>query len=245
MGNILVVDDTDNKVYKHSGFSNTIIDSIVCANNTPLDLSWDGTNLLSNGSFGTDKYYQHSGFTTTLNDSLTIDSPYGTGWDGTNLLTCQYGSNVRLHSGFSTTIDDSFNTSRQDVEWDGSNVIARLSNKHYQFSGFSSTISDSFTKGGTNRGDAWNSTGLIRQNYDIFGKKVYQHSGFSTTVSDSFTFSATINNPTGVTDDSWSGVATPSGPAGVKTINELAIASVKTIQQTVIANVKTINESAA
>jgi len=35
-----------------------------------------------------------------------------------------------------------------------------------------------------------------------------------------------------------------SGPAGVKTINELAIASVKTIQQTVIANVKTINNSA-
>lgn len=37
----------------------------------------------------------------------------------------------------------------------------------------------------------------------------------------------------------------PQGPAGVKTINELAIASVKTIQQTAIASVKTINESAA
>ena len=37
---------------------------------------------------------------------------------------------------------------------------------------------------------------------------------------------------------------TESGPAGVKTINGLAIASVKTIQQTAIANVKTINNSA-
>ncbi len=35
------------------------------------------------------------------------------------------------------------------------------------------------------------------------------------------------------------------GPAGVKTINETAIASIKTIQQTAIANVKTIQESAA
>jgi len=37
----------------------------------------------------------------------------------------------------------------------------------------------------------------------------------------------------------------PTGPAGVKTINELAIASVKTIQQTAIASVKTIQGSAA
>jgi len=44
-----------------------------------------------------------------------------------------------------------------------------------------------------------------------------------------------------------SGLCDPTesgGPAGVKTINELAIASVKTINETAIASVKTINNSA-
>lgn len=51
-----------------------------------------------------------------------------------------------------------------------------------------------------------------------------------------------VNNP--VFSEDVPSCLEVSGPAGVKTINELAIASVKTIQETAIANVKTINNSA-
>lgn len=80
-------DNTANKYFKLTGFTNTVDSSFASPGNNPQGCGWDGSNLLSaNATAGTRKHYKHSGFTTTISDSYASPStvPNGIEWDDLN-----------------------------------------------------------------------------------------------------------------------------------------------------------------
>ncbi len=66
---------SSNELFKMSGFSSTILDSI----NTTLDfaqdgITWDGQNMVTSGN-ALDKFYKYDGFSSTIIDSLDFSEP--------------------------------------------------------------------------------------------------------------------------------------------------------------------------
>ena len=104
------------KVYKHNGFSSSILDCFSSPQVRPRGLGWDGTNLLSIawGEILDDrKIYKHDGFSASILDSFISPyySPYGLDWDGTNVLSSDDGDDkIYKHDGFSSAILDWFST---------------------------------------------------------------------------------------------------------------------------------------
>ena len=191
---------TADRIYKHDGFSSTILDSFSSPGSTPRGLTWDGNNIYSSDS-SLAKIYKHDGFSATILDSFSSpsSSPQGLTWDGTNIYSCDAGSNfIYKHDGFSATITNSFTCTLDDTSgltWDGSNLYHSDQSKTYKHSGFSGTITDSFSLAST--GITWDGTDLYRG--DNGGNKLCKQDGFSATILDSFSSPGPL--PTGLTNE--------------------------------------------
>jgi hypothetical protein len=200
---VISTDATDDKHYRHDGFSATINSSYAGASIiTPEGISWDGSNVI-NADSSTDKHYRRSGFSVTVSSSYSSPSsvPTGITWDGSNVLSAD--SNVDKHyrhSGFSATISNSYSapsTAPRGMAWDGSNVLSADSDadKHYLHSGFSTTISNSYSAPSTTpTGISWDGSNVVSADNNV--DKHYLHSGFSATISNSY--SAPSTEPRGI-----------------------------------------------
>jgi len=111
-GNLYSSDADSDKIYKHSGFSDTISDSFSSPASAPFGLYFDGTNLYSS-DIGTEWIYRHSGFSSTLTGLFSSPStgPGGISFDGNNIYSSDFNSEkIYKHSGFSATVSDSFSS---------------------------------------------------------------------------------------------------------------------------------------
>ncbi len=201
--NIHSVDVNTGKIYKHSGFSNTILNSFTSPGAGPSDICFDGTNVFSTDT-STDKIYKHDGFSASLLDSFS--SPDAFPQALTILASDIYssdnstGGKIWKHTGFSSSITDSFSSPSTDsrgITHDGTNLYSCDANtdKIYKHNGFSNTILDSFSSPSTTpTGITWDGTNLY--SVDSTTDKIYKHSGFSVTITDSFSSPST--NPTGI-----------------------------------------------
>ena len=194
-------DSDSGRIYKHQGFSSTILDSFPSPASGPSGLGWDGENLLS-CDYASDRIYKHQGFSSTILDSFpSLDTtPMGLAWDGENLLSCDAASDrIYKHQGFSSTILDSFpslDTLPAGLAWDGENLLSCdvASDRIYKHQGFSSTILDSFPSYASPQGLGWDGENLL--GCDAAFDRIYKHQGFSSTILDSFPSPGT--NPTGL-----------------------------------------------
>jgi len=207
-GDIISSDYNTDKIYKHSGFSSTILDSFASPSTYPREITIDNNHLYSLDD-DTNKIYKHSGFSPTIIDSINIPSnnPRGITVDNKYLYSSKWNSpKFYKHSGFSSTILDSFASPSTPVPSgltiDNNYLYSSDNNtdKFYKYSGFSSTILDSFASPSTSP------LGLtIDDNYlyssDSASDKIYKHSGFSLTVLDSF--NSPDSNPIGLTQDNY------------------------------------------
>ena len=66
------------KIYKHDGFSSTILDSFSSPSTSSRGLTWDGSNLYSTDN-ASDKIYKHDGFSSTILNSFSSPSDRPTG----------------------------------------------------------------------------------------------------------------------------------------------------------------------
>jgi len=138
-------------IYKHSGFSDSILDSFAPPGHDTHGLAWYGGNLYS-CDCALDKVYKHDGFSSTILDSFTSPdtTPYGLAWDNGNLLSAGNETDkIYKHDGFSASIIDSFfppGTIPSGLAWYGGNLYSGDGGlyKFYKHDGFSSTIIDSF-----------------------------------------------------------------------------------------------------
>ena len=90
-GNLWSCDYDANKIYQHTGGTSTITTSFASPGNSPMGLTWDGTNLWSCDYAGnlwshgsnTNKIYQHTGGTSTITTSFAGPggAPYGLTWE--------------------------------------------------------------------------------------------------------------------------------------------------------------------
>ena len=75
--------DYSGRIYKHSGFTSTILNSFLSVIGPSLsDMSYDGTNS-SNIDVTSDKLYRMMGFTTTVSSSFSspTTAPGGLTWE--------------------------------------------------------------------------------------------------------------------------------------------------------------------
>ena len=96
---LLSLDLVSLNIYKHDGFSTTILDSVSAPDAAPLGVGWDGANVLSTGVIAAD-IYRHTGFSSSITECFSSPgaNPYGLSWDGTNLLSSEGGTDYIYHS---------------------------------------------------------------------------------------------------------------------------------------------------
>jgi len=198
------------RIYKHSGFSDVILDVINTPGSTSWGITWDGSNLISCDP-NTNRIYKHDGFSETIIDSFPSpgDVPQGLAWDGVNLLSCDSDTKcVYKHAGFSSVIIDSIsNLTLSGIAWDGVNLLgcSGATDWFYKFDGFSGTIIDTFLAPSTAAsGIGWDGENVLSCDADT--DFIYKHQGFSTTIYDSFP--APESNPTSVEWQSGANVVT-------------------------------------
>lgn len=77
--NIFSTDGFLNEIYKHDGFSSSILDSFSSPGTTTNGLTFDGVNIYSVQGAALDKIYKHNGFSTSILDSFSSPelSPQG------------------------------------------------------------------------------------------------------------------------------------------------------------------------
>ena len=202
--NLFSADADSDKIYKHDGFSSSILDSFSSPSTNPRDLVWDGSNIFS-ANLNVQKIWKQSGFSATISSSFSSPSSGTTGLtsDGSNLYSSDCNSDkIYKLSGFSSTISDSFSSPSSEpysLTWDGASLYSCDINttKIYKHSGFSSTISDSFSSPSNwPTGITWDGSNLLC----VDGPdKIYKLSGFSSTISDSFSSPST--NPFGLSNE--------------------------------------------
>lgn len=200
------------KIYRHSGVSETIADSFSAPNGDPSGLTFDGINLIS-CDWTANKIYVHSGTTSTITSSFASPGSgitSGLAYDGDNLISCDWiDDKIFIHSGVTLTITNSFSspsTFPTGLTFDGTNLIScdTASDEIYVHSGVTSTVATSFATPSTYpSGLAWDGTNLISCDDDQ--NKIYKHSGITSGITDSFsspssvpyglTYSAPANQP--------------------------------------------------
>lgn len=210
-GDIASADSASDKIYAHSEFSSTILDSFSSPAGTPRGLTWDENNICSSDAYD-DKIYKHQGFSAVILDSFSspLTAPIGLAWDGDNIYSSDAASlKIYKHSAFSSTILSSFSspsTTPVGLTHDETNIYSadQDSDKIYKHSAFSSIISDSFSSPSTlPTGLAFDGTNIYSE--DATSDKIYKHSGFSSTISDSFSSPSTA--PYGLAMFDWRGNA--------------------------------------
>jgi len=198
-------DEDSDKIYRHDGFSSTILDSFSSPSTGPFGLAQDGINLYSCDQ-GSDKIYKHDGFSSTILDYFSSPSTglRGLACDGTNFYSSDSSSDkIYKHDGFSSTILDSFSspsTYPGDLACDGINLYScdEDSDKIYKHDGFSSTILDYFSSPSHKpHGLTWDGTNLYSSDAYSSALSIYKHDGFSSTILDHFSSPSTA--PTGLT----------------------------------------------
>lgn len=162
---LISLDTEADKIYRHDGISDTILDSFATPGSWGSGLAHSLDNLISS-DLATNKIYIHDGISSTILESFeTREAPCNLTFDGTNLISVGYYSRtVRIHSGVTSTITDDFQLpSNVSVPkgiayyiTDG-NLISAGYDAPYNYifihDGVSSTITDSFDAGADN--DPW------------------------------------------------------------------------------------------
>lgn len=243
-GNVLSVTTTGDRIYRHSGFSDTILDSFApTPGSDPTAVGFDGTNILSCDYIQV-RHYKHDGFSTDILDSYTPVQawPAAITWDGTHVLSNDFNSSTGRHykhSGFSNTVLDSFigpdTIGPGGMGWDGINCVLTSGylDKAYITLGFSGTITDSFSApSAAMTGCSWDGTDFLSGNYTSPARH-YKHSGFTSTIKDTYT--APAANTGGA---AWDVVQTPSGWGHIiDTVAAASMAKVNTIAKVSIAEI--------
>ena len=201
--NIFSAANSNAKIYKHNGFSTSILDSFSSPSTTLAGLGWDGENILSS-DWASTKIYKHSGFSSTVSDSFSSPNvnPTGLSWTGSNLISTDVGVGILYrHQGFSSSLSglSSGMGLSYGTDWDGN--LYRSSDtydKIYRQNGFGGVVLSSFSSPSTQpTGISWDGYNLISADFTL--GKIYKHSGFSSTISDSFSSPST--SPIGLAYD--------------------------------------------
>jgi hypothetical protein len=185
-------DSTAARIYQHSRFSSTILNSISAPSTVTEGISFDQDELLSIDR-NVDRILKHSGFSNIILNSFSSPSgsAKGISFDGTNILSVDAQTDrIYKHSGFSNIILDSFSSpsgTPTGIFFDGTNILSvdTQTDRIYKHSGFSNIILDSFSTPSIQPQEvAFDGTNVI--SIDTGTNKIYQHSGFSNVISDSF-----------------------------------------------------------
>lgn len=193
----LIIDNTQDKIFKNSGFTETILDSFSSS-------AFPSGICLYNGDLYTcdnddNDIHRHSMITSSIINSISSPASdiYGIIFESDDLITCDFVTeSIYIHSGFSTVIQNSFNAglifNDIDVDSDGNLLAITALNKIYKFVGTSSVISTSFSCAGTNMSSiGWYGDGLLSGTSAV-ADELYKHdTGFSSVIID------TINSPPG------------------------------------------------
>lgn len=209
MADLYSVNIGDHTVYKHDGFSTTILDSFSGgAGGNVYAMTWDDSGNIITGQGGSvDKFFQYSGFSSTVSDSFST-----TGFSTFVGGACWYGGDLYCGSmvsdevfkldGFSSTVLSSFSTSgysavdptgitTDGTDWYTSHLDYGSTNDAiYKLDGFSTTVLSSFSTNSYDTrilGVVWDTTNsdIISSGFAA-GGDFYFHDGFSTTISSSF-----------------------------------------------------------
>ena len=193
---------SNDKIYKHVGFTAVVSLSFAAPNGMPSGLTTDGTNLWS-CDFEDDEIYGHDQFTSTVNTTLTAPntSPTGMAFDGTNLWNADiYNDEIYGHSGVTATVSTTLTapgSNTMGLTFDGTNLWSAAENPLgdsliYGHDGVTSSINTTLTTPGTvPRGMMWYSGNLWSS--DSNSGEIYGHNGATTTVN------TTISAPDGTT----------------------------------------------
>jgi len=187
-------------IYKFSGFSTTVIESIIpptvesSSNGVTKDLNY----LYSRETGISHQIYKHSGFSTTVLDSFSGSNTRvvrGLAINGALFCAPDRGR-IYHYSGFSSTVLNSFSSpsiNLKDVTLDYYNLYStdNVSDKIYKHSGFSSTLKD-YLKPPANYTTALTTNKNNFYSSDAVTRYAYKHAGFSTTILDSFYFNPSI-----------------------------------------------------
>ena len=230
MANLYSV-STAPKFYRHSGFTDAILNSFTVAANTPISLDFQNENATTPGkmyvAYNTgDIVKEHSGFSKTITQSRDLGAGNdlsGISYDGTTYF---YSSNdvankVAKRTGFTNTIVSSFTLGLTIYygTWNRANSrfyqIERDTNRKFtQHNGFVKTISASFTMAATPDGLSWAGAYMYTGRRAVTDK-FFKHSGFVKTITDSFVSTKNVE-PFGhdfVPDVAAAIVRSPSGGA--------------------------------
>ena len=199
--NLLSLDQNTRRIYKHDGFSSTILTSFSTGLSSPGGLAWDGYHLYCSDAGSSCTIKKFDGISSTVLGSFDNSAwPFGLVWIDPNLIVGNPGSNkIEKHKGFSSTVLEQIDASDgvDGLAWDGTNLYScdYLSNDIYKHSGFSSTHLGSISIGSQPYGLTWWKPNLI--NCDADASKIYKLDGFSTTILESFASPA--STPSGLT----------------------------------------------
>jgi len=112
------VDNANDLIYNHTGFSETIKSTIVTPGGNCTGITFMGENLVSIDST-TNNITLHDGFTTVVLQTIaspTTDAPLTVSFDGVNLIVGDQSGNVFVMEGFSTTVLYSFDSGTDSME---------------------------------------------------------------------------------------------------------------------------------
>lgn len=192
-------DSITDKIYKHDGFSSSILDSFSSPGSEQTGVALDSSGNLLSTDTSTDKIYQHDGFSSSILDSFSSPAaaPVALFWDGTNLLSADTGTDkIYKHSGFSSSITDSFSSpgaGPSGLSFLGPNLLSSdyLTHRIYMHDGFSNSVLGSFLGPGSY------TTGIACDGTDLFSADattdmIYKHSGFYPIITDSFSSPSTF-----------------------------------------------------
>ena len=185
-------------IYRHDGFSNTVLDSFSepATSGSITALGWDGSNILLGDNFGTTRIWRMSGFSSTVDSTFlptAANGCFGITWDGSDLISSTGNSDDKIYKydGFSSSVLSSFagpSSNFGGLTWDGVDLFSSdksndVINRH---DGFSSTISETsatpaLNPDGVSFGNACNMIVLVNN-------IIYRCDGFSATVLEQFTW---------------------------------------------------------
>ncbi len=198
MGENLITCSASGLTSLHSGFSDTVIDTVDPPGSTHRGVGWDGTNVISL-DLGGNLLNLLTEFTDTVQSSIGVaafQSPSGCGWDGTNaLFTDRSLDTHRRYVEFTDTVDISFASeagSPYDAEWTVNSELLTCDSDVDDlilYDSFTDTVANSFSRARNNPTGVTHDGGTTYFSCDQ--AKFQQHDTFSSDVDDSFFFSST------------------------------------------------------
>lgn len=242
MNDAIFVGGVHTKIYRVSGITDTIVDSVstTTIDTNPFGLSWDGNNCRLSG-WQTYKLYQLLGISTTVVDSISTVAfaalINGVGWDGNTPRTCItdfIAKNLLDMDGWSSTVNDSVSVGSIDNQpygvttnetgdpyWTGLEA-GRL----YRQDGFTSTITDSVSVSSLDTlpmGITWTGAETVFTGDQL--NILWRLIGFTDTVNDFASLGGIDGSPRDVTWSDYGGrMANPETPRPAQPIQGKATA---------------------